>query len=147
MIKPYITLLVLSLLIFASASPSKTKIKGSGKQVTNVEHVNPSFNCIRVSIDGQVQLIEGTSGIVNITVYENHREYIEVVSSGDTLHIRYKDGVSLTKARNSVTVFMPLAVKYVRNDGSASVTVKAPVAPDIEVRTSGSGRLELMNVE
>ena len=136
----YFTLIAVNYVIMINKAGS-ARIKGNGNFETSEIAVSP-FEKINCADKAEVRFYADEAYRAVVTIDENLKEYIDILTKDNTLDIRCKDGYSISPEKFTVDVYCPV-LTGVSMSGSGSFTgIDKIIATTFESNVTGSGKIE-----
>ena len=121
---------------------SNNFVKGSGYLVSESREL-VSFNAIHIATAGTVNLTQGDSQRVDVTVDDNLMEYIRLTVSNNTLVIDIEPGNSLTNMHLTVDITLP-ELKLLHTSSAGCFVGKNTLnCDDLNIFSSSAGNIFL----
>jgi hypothetical protein len=134
---------IIFLLITSSFFISCNQISGNGNVITENRNIS-KINEIRNSGSINVEIRNGSDYLVSVEDDENLLPYVITEVNGNTLNIRYKNGVSINNDHASVIVTVP-SLERITTSGSGDISGNDIIKSDeeFEIHSTGSGDVDI----
>ncbi|MBA3647009.1 MAG: DUF2807 domain-containing protein [Chitinophagales bacterium] len=142
---PFLSLILLLLIVTSSCVNSQNVITGKGEMISQSRNVS-DFKNITLNVPGDVYLTQGNFNC-SISAQQNVQDVLITEIKGDALIIRYKDHTNVrTSLDIKINVSLP-ALTGVEINGSGNVYAQGDFSSDkMKLEVNGSGNLKMLNV-
>jgi hypothetical protein len=121
-------------------------VTGSGKEETRDFNLS-GFNGIQASNAFNIQVNNSNSFKVQVTADDNVWNYLDISSSGNTLHLRVKPGTVIINSSLKATITMPAITVMDLSGASACSLVGFNSNDNLNVTLSGASTVNINNLK
>ncbi|MFA6949338.1 MAG: head GIN domain-containing protein [Lentimicrobiaceae bacterium] len=145
--KIYFPILALALLLTSCEGDLFDRVKGTGPVIPENRYVS-SFNNVSVNLPADVFISQGDDESVIIEAQENVLDVIRTEVRNNELNVKFEKGV-IVKHFEPIKVYITSShVNLLQLSGSGNIYNLTPInTNDLDVRISGSGEIDLMDID
>jgi hypothetical protein len=140
------SLAALLLLVTLSLTTGCPVVAGSASLTTQDFDLD-GFNRVQAESSFDVEIVQGASYTVEITVNDNLKDYLRVSKNGDTLVLSVKSGYSYLNSTFRARVIMPNLRKLEMSGASRAIVTGFIGREDLDVNISGASSASFTNMK